>query len=321
DRPGDRRGAAGGAERPAVHAAARAARQRRARAPRRLESDRQSVRAGRRDRRARPDPARRGAVPCALRRSPGQRVRRARARLPADGAGGAPHLRHGRARRRARSARGSGALGRRDSRRLRRPHRRGRARRPAARARYLLRHRPRGARALRRGGADRSGFRRLARGVARARGAARMSATPLALLIATVARLLEGCASVAVGNASPIPGAGALLARELSHGRLRVTTLGSRTYEDCTAGGVELFDRAAQGRLDAFFLGGGQIDGEGNINLVGVGEYPRMQVRWPGSFGSAYLYFLVPKVILFRLEHTPRVMVPKVDFISAPGTS
>src|SRR5690606_4066787 len=65
----------------------------------------------------------------------------------------------------------------------------------------------------------------------------------------------------------------------------------------------------------------GQIDGEGNINLVGVGEYPRMQVRWPGSFGSAYLYFLVPKVILFRLEHTPRVMVPKVDFISAPGTS
>jgi glutaconate CoA-transferase subunit B len=27
----------------------------------------------------------------------------------------------------------------------------------------------------------------------------------------------------------------------------------------------------------------------------------------------------VPKVILFREEHTRRVMVPKVDFISAPG--
>ena len=86
-------------------------------------------------------------------------------------------------------------------------------------------------------------------------------------------------------------------------------------------GGVELFDLAAEGRVDAFFLGGGQIDGKGNINLVGTGGYPRGEVRWPGSFGSAYLYYLVPRVILFREEHTRRVMVPKVDFVSAPGTS
>src|SRR5690606_21620860 len=44
-------------------------------------------------------------------------------------------------------------------------------------------------------------------------------------------------------------------------------------------------------------------------------------VRWSGSFGSAYLYFLVPKVILFREEHTRRTLVERVDFISAPGTS
>jgi glutaconate CoA-transferase subunit B len=102
---------------------------------------------------------------------------------------------------------------------------------------------------------------------------------------------------------------------------MRVTILGSREYSDLTNGGVELFDRAAQGRVDAFFLGGGQIDGEANINLVGAGEYPRTEVRWPGSYGSAHLYFLVPKVILFREEHTRRVLVPKVDFVSAPGTS
>ena len=41
--------------------------------------------------------------------------------------------------------------------------------------------------------------------------------------------------------------------------------------------------------------------------------------RWPGSFDSGYLYYLVPNVILFREEHTRRVMVPKVDFISSPG--
>jgi glutaconate CoA-transferase subunit B len=148
-----------------------------------------------------------------------------------------------------------------------------------------------------------------------------MSASRPELLIATIARLLEGCRSVVIGNASPIPGSAALLARELSGNAMRVTILGSREHTDFTNGGVETFDRAAQGRVDAFFLGGGQIDGEANINLVGTGEYPRTGVRWPGSYGSAYLYFLVPKVILFREEHTPRVMVRKVDFITAPGTS
>lgn len=141
------------------------------------------------------------------------------------------------------------------------------------------------------------------------------------ILIATIARLLEGLRHVATGASSPIPGAAALLARHRSGGRLRVSILGSRKNAPFSNGGVELFDLAAEGRLDAFFLGGGEIDGEANINLVGTGEYPRSDVRFPGSFGSAYLYFLVPRVILFREEHTRRVMVPKVSFVSAPGTS
>jgi glutaconate CoA-transferase subunit B len=102
---------------------------------------------------------------------------------------------------------------------------------------------------------------------------------------------------------------------------MRINVLGSQRHNSFTNGGVETFDLAAQGRVDAFFLGGGQIDSEANINLVGTGEYPAVDVRWPGSFGSAYLYFLVPRVILFREEHTRRVFVPKVDFVSAPGTS
>ena len=141
------------------------------------------------------------------------------------------------------------------------------------------------------------------------------------LLISVIARLLAGCRHVMVGASSPIPGSAALLARELGTGVARVTIIGSDRNNAYTDGGVETFDMAAQGRVDAFFLGGGQIDGEGNINLVGVGGYPATSVRWPGSFGSAYLYFIVPRVILFREEHTRRVMVPRVDFVSAPGTS
>jgi len=145
------------------------------------------------------------------------------------------------------------------------------------------------------------------------------------LLIAVICRLLEGCRHIAVGVSSPIPGSAALLRRALDD-RLggtgpKVSVIGAESPEFRTDGGVDMFDCAGQGRIDAFFLSGGQIDGEGNINLVGVGEYPRQTARWGGSFGSAYLYFVVPRVILFREEHSPRVLVPKVDFVSAPGTS
>ena len=70
-----------------------------------------------------------------------------------------------------------------------------------------------------------------------------------------------------------------------------------------------------------FFLSGGQIDGSGAVNLVGIGPYPESKVRFPGSFGSAYLAFVVPRIILFREEHTPRTLVEQVDFVSAPGVS
>ncbi len=148
-----------------------------------------------------------------------------------------------------------------------------------------------------------------------------MSYSQQELLISVVARMLGGLGHIAVGVSSPIPGSAALLTRELSGGRTRVSILGSRDNNSFTDGGVELFDCAAQGRVDAFFLSGGQIDGHGNVNLVGVGDYPTSDVRWSGCFGSAYLYLLVPRVILFRDEHTPRVLVRDVDFISAPGSS
>ncbi|RGP37957.1 CoA transferase [Pseudotabrizicola alkalilacus] len=142
-------------------------------------------------------------------------------------------------------------------------------------------------------------------------------------LIFTIARLLEGVRMVAVGAASPVPAAGAMLRRALDENerQVRLSVLGSVKHNFFTNGSAELFDAAGQGRLDAFFLGGGQIDGQANVNLVGVGDYPASTVRWPGSFGSAYLYFTVPKVILFREEHSRRVLVDQVDFISAPGVS
>lgn len=138
-------------------------------------------------------------------------------------------------------------------------------------------------------------------------------------LIHAIAGLLSGCAHIAVGVLSPIPGAAAMLTARREGAR--VSIIGSDHPDYRCDGGVELFDQAGQGRVDAFFLSGGQIDGQANINLTGVGDYPQMKVRWSGAFGSAYLYFRVPRVILFRLEHSRRVFPETVDFISAPGVS
>ena len=139
------------------------------------------------------------------------------------------------------------------------------------------------------------------------------------LLADVICRLIGDTRHVAVGNASPIPATAALLARERGGGRPYVSLLGSRAHTFFTDGARELFDCAGQGRVDVFFLSGGQIDGEGNINLVSVGDYATPKARFPGSFGSAYLYYVVPRVILFRIEHSRRTLVPKVDFVSAPG--
>ncbi len=142
------------------------------------------------------------------------------------------------------------------------------------------------------------------------------------LLADVIARLIGDVRHVAVGNASPIPATAALLARERNgNGRPYVSLLQSRKHNFFTDGARELFDCAGQGRIDVFFLSGGQIDGRGNVNLVSIGDYAQPKVRFPGSFGSAYLYYVVPKVILFRTEHSRRTLVPKVDFISAPGAS
>jgi glutaconate CoA-transferase subunit B len=141
------------------------------------------------------------------------------------------------------------------------------------------------------------------------------------LLADVITRLIGDVRHVAVGNASPIPATAALLARERGHGKPYVSLLQSRKHNFFTDGARELFDCAGQGRIDVFFLSGGQIDGAGNVNLVSTGDYAHPKVRFPGSFGSAYLYYVVPKVILFRTEHSRRTLVPKVDFISAPGSN
>lgn len=144
-------------------------------------------------------------------------------------------------------------------------------------------------------------------------------------LIACIARLILDPSApparhIAVGAASPIPAAACWLVKHKGHA-VRLSLLHKRHGNPFTSGTQELFDLTGQGRIDLFFLGGGQIDGQANINLVGTGDWPGRAARFPGSFGSAFMYMMVPRTILFREEHSPRVLVPKADIISAPGIS
>ena len=144
-------------------------------------------------------------------------------------------------------------------------------------------------------------------------------------LAATLARLIldptaPPARHIAVGAASPIPAAACWLVKKLGH-PVRLSLLHRPRGNPFTEGTRELFDLAGQGRIDLFFLGGGQIDGHANINLLGTGEWPGRTARFPGSFGSAFMYSMTPRTILFREEHSTRVLVPRVDMISAPGVS
>jgi glutaconate CoA-transferase, subunit B len=141
------------------------------------------------------------------------------------------------------------------------------------------------------------------------------------VLIDVVLRLIQGARHVAVGANSPIPAAAAFLAQLLAPETPSVSLQQSPEHNLFTDGGRELFDSAGQGRIDVFFFSGAQIDGQGNINLNVIGDYAHPKARFPGAYGSAYLYFTVPRIILFRLEHSRRTLVERVDFISAPGTS
>jgi glutaconate CoA-transferase, subunit B len=144
-------------------------------------------------------------------------------------------------------------------------------------------------------------------------------------LAATLARLIldptaPPARHIAVGAASPVPAAACWLVAKQGQ-PVRLSLLHRRSGNPFTEGTRELFDLTGQGRIDLFFLGGGQIDGQANLNLVGTGAWPGMGVRFPGSFGSAFMYMMAHRTILFREEHSPRVLVPQVDNVSAPGVS
>jgi glutaconate CoA-transferase subunit B len=137
-------------------------------------------------------------------------------------------------------------------------------------------------------------------------------------MAAVIARGVRDGEAVGIGVNSPVPTAGVLLARRLHAPNLRLRSPGLGGAV-AFIGSKEFFDFAQRGQLDLFFLSGIQIDAQARINLHVLGDYAHPERRFAGAFGSAVLYPVVGRVILFRLEHSPRVFVEEVDFVTAAG--
>jgi glutaconate CoA-transferase subunit B len=145
--------------------------------------------------------------------------------------------------------------------------------------------------------------------------------TPEELMAVVISREVRDHETVGVGAVSPIPAAGCILAEQLHAPHITLIILDSDEYYPFPAGSSELHFMAQRGELDLFFLSGIQIDRHGNFNLHVIGDYNAPTVRMAGAYGSAMLYYMAHRVILFRDQHTRRVFVEKVDFVTGAGVT
>jgi glutaconate CoA-transferase, subunit B len=154
-----------------------------------------------------------------------------------------------------------------------------------------------------------------------------MSAAPYTseeLMAVLMAREVRDRETTAVGTLSPVPAAGVLLARarHASHGAflLYKSDYQRDAWWPFRHGSKEFYDFAQRGRLDLFFVSAAQIDPYGNINLNLIGDLAHPSVRLPGGAGTPMLWAMVRRVIVFKTDHSPRAFVPRVDFITCPGS-
>ena len=72
-----------------------------------------------------------------------------------------------------------------------------------------------------------------------------------------------------------------------------------------------------QGRVDVGFIGGAEIDPQGNLNTARTSSGGSL-VRLPGSGGGGDIASLAGRTVLI-MEHEPRRFRERVDYITSPG--
>lgn len=81
---------------------------------------------------------------------------------------------------------------------------------------------------------------------------------------------------------------------------------------------ADLMGLLQQGRVDASFIGGAQVDRFGNLNTTYIGNIENPDTRLPGSGGACDLASLGKRHIII-MTHEKHRFVPRVDYITSPG--
>lgn len=168
-----------------------------------------------------------------------------------------------------------------------------------------------------------------------------LPATPRETMAVVIARDIEDGQWVEVGANLPVPRAGALLAH-LMHGPNMtvmvamtkanvinqpvidefefITDVRAMRFAEAYYQHNELLNNQRHRKNGVFFCGGIQIDQHGNSNLIGIGEDPkRLKFRGPGAIGTCNATIQVKRWHLVTTSHNPKVLVDKVEYVSALG--
>lgn len=136
------------------------------------------------------------------------------------------------------------------------------------------------------------------------------------LMAVVMAREIRDGECVGVGVQSAVASAAALLARHTSAPEARFAIRGFPGVHPLI-GSREFTMLAQRGKVDLFFLSFAQVDQHANINLQYLGDFRHPAKRFYGAFAAPVYYYAVWRTILFRTEHSPRVFVPEVDYVTA----
>lgn len=161
------------------------------------------------------------------------------------------------------------------------------------------------------------------------------------LLACFLARDLNDGEELQVGVALPIPEAAVRLAHLMHGPNMELVFLGARMnvhhlervplpafgwdnrvvrWTESFSDRGHRFDQVKDWHRRVFFIGGIQVDPFGNTNLIGVGaDYQRLKFRGPGSVGTPTLTTHVGRYYIVLNSHSPRIFVPKCDFVSTVG--
>jgi glutaconate CoA-transferase, subunit B len=81
---------------------------------------------------------------------------------------------------------------------------------------------------------------------------------------------------------------------------------------------LEVMSLLQRGDVSLGFIGGAEADRFGNINTNLIGPAERPTVKLPGSGGAADIACLAHRLVSL-MEHDPRRLRERVDFVSSPG--